>query len=378
MARRNNSLAVWLAADLAGMACILLMLFIAVAPAQASAADARTNNIEAIRLVEGGQYAEAERMFRRALEASHDDELTRAKIAQNLGSLFQRQDRYREAETMFQSALLLRQNNLPPASIEIAYSLNNLAEVYRIEGRNWEALNLLETAVGSLQQFHPDAPGLPRIVSNLALVRYHLSKFDEAEQLLRTVVASYQQKGSTGLEYGVALTNLGQVLQSKSELDEAAPLYSQAIAILEKLGARASGYLAAALASSGTLYERLGRREEARQTEERALSLLRPIGDDLLRITILRNLGIIAAGAGDAAGSLPYFEKSLEVQEKTLGAEHPITAELLLDYASAAVSAGNKSLSRKLRRRAKELLAHLNRLSPEELTVSVRALRSAK
>jgi hypothetical protein len=50
----------------------------------------------------------------------------------------------------------------------------------------------------------------------------------------------------------------------------------------------------------------------------------------------------------------------------------------LLDYSSATLRAGNKSLSRKLRQRAKELLERLNSRSPGPMTVSVRALRAAQ
>jgi tetratricopeptide (TPR) repeat protein len=361
------------------MSWILLMFLSAVAPAQNPSAEAVAQNIEGVRLVDEGRFAEAETILRAALGAKYDADLIRAKIAQNLGSLYQRQNRYREAESMFLSALQWRQKALPAASTEVAYSQSNLADVYRIEGRNWDALNLLEQAARSLQQFHPDAPGLPRVLSNLALVRYNFSEFDEAEELLRAAMALYRnQQGPLSLDYGGALINLGQVTQSKNDLEAAAPLYAQAIAVFENLGSQGKGLLAAALANSGTLYQRLGRIEEAWQAEQRALGLLNATGDEVLRATILRNLGIIAAGTAKPADSFPYFEESLTIQQKILGADHPATAGLLLDYASAATRAGNKSLSRELRRRAKELLARLNRHSTEELTVSVNALRQAK
>jgi len=361
------------------MSWILVILFSAVAPAQNPLAEAVAQNINAVRMVNEGRYSEAEGLFLAALRAKYDDDLTRAKVAQNLGSLYQRENRYHEAESMFLSALQWRQKDLPAASTDVAYSQSNLADIYRIEGRNWEALNLLETAVGNLQQFHPDAPGLPRVLSNLALVRYNFNQLSEAEELLRVALIGYRkQQGPASLDYGVALTNLGQVLETRNDLAAAAPLYAQAIHIFDNLGEQGKGLLAAALANCGTLYQRLGQIEEAWKAEQRALGLLLPTGDEVLRATILRNLGIIVAGTGKPADSLPYFAESLTIQEKVLGAEHPGTADLLLDYASAATRAGNKSLSRKLRRRAQDLLARLNRQSPADLTVSVRALRAAK
>jgi hypothetical protein len=61
-----------------------------------------------------------------------------------------------------------------------------------------------------------------------------------------------------------------------------------------------------------------------------------------------------------------------------LGQDHPATARLLLDYAAATLRAGNKSLSRKLRKRAAELLARFNLQSRDNMTVSVSALRDDK
>ncbi len=98
----------------------------------------------------------------------------------------------------------------------------------------------------------------------------------------------------------------------------------------------------------------------------------------MLRGQILRNLGNIVAKGGNPADALPYFEQSVVIYEKTLGAEHPATASLLLDYSSASLRAGNKSMAHKLRKRAAELVARLKAQSPPQMTVSVRALRAAK
>src|SRR5271155_302144 len=116
------------------MRWVLWILFSGVVSAQDPLAEVIAQNNEATRLIDEGRFAEAEGLFRSALGAKYDDDLTRAKIANNLASLYQRQERYHDAERMFRSALQWRQNNLPPESIQVAYSLNNLAQIFRIEG----------------------------------------------------------------------------------------------------------------------------------------------------------------------------------------------------------------------------------------------------
>lgn len=347
------------------------------APIQDPNSAAVAQNNEAVRLSHEGKEREAEEFYRAAIAASHDD-LVRAKIANNLATLYQRQDRYHDAEAMFRCALELRQKNLLASSVEVAYSLNNLAEVYRVEGRDWEARNLMETAVRNLQPFHPDDPGLPIILTNLAVVLGRFQQFDQAEELLRSALIAYdKQREADSRGYGIMLDNLGQILQTKNDLESAEPLYKQAIGIFEHMGDPGRTDLAATLANAGKLYERLDRIQEAKQTEERALKLLHPSGDALLRAQILRNLGNIVATDGHPVDALPYFEQSLAIQEKTLGDQHPNTAGVLLDYSSATLRAGNKSLARKLRKRAMDLLARVASNSPAQLTVSLRDLQDA-
>jgi tetratricopeptide (TPR) repeat protein len=363
-------------------AALLAIFCLGIASAESlrdALSEAVARNNEAVGLVGEGRDAEAEGLYRAALDARFDDDLTRAKIANNLAALYERHDRYRDAERLFYSALQWRQKALPATSVEVAYSLNNLGEVYRAEGRDWEARNLMETALRTVRQSHQDAAGLPIMLSNLAIVLCRFGELDQAEGLLREALVTFDRlQKSGGREYAVTLGNLGQILEAKDDLETAVPLYEQAIAIFELSGPPARKDLAATLANLGELYQRIGRMEDARQAEQRALQLLSPEGDGALRAQILRHLGNIVAKAGSPADSLPYFEQSLLIQEKTLGAEHPTTASLLLDYSSATLRAGNKSLSRKLRKRATDLLARINSRLPDQMTVSLRDLHDTK
>jgi tetratricopeptide (TPR) repeat protein len=362
---------------------LLAIVFLGTAIAQdarpVSRLDAITSNNEGARLSGEGRDVEAEKLYLAALGTGYDDDLLRAKIASNLALLYRHQDRYRDAELMFRRALEWRQKNLPAGSIDIAYSLNNLGEIYRIQGREWEARNLMETAVRSLEPSHSDVPAYPSMLGNLAIVIARFGEFDQAEQLLRSALLLYESRQeSASREYGVTLGNLSQVLEATNKLEAAVATDEQAIAIFQRLGNSARADLAGTLANTGELYQRLLRMKDARQAEEQALDLLSPEGDAALRAQILRHLGNILANAGSALDSLPYFEHSLLIEEKTFGAEHPATARLLLDYSAASERAGKKSLSRKLRQRALESLTRLNRQSPGQMTVSVRELRANK
>jgi tetratricopeptide (TPR) repeat protein len=304
--------------------------------------------------------------------------LARAKIANNLAWLYQRQDRYPEAENILRRALRWRQKNLPPSSVEIAYSLNNLADVYRIEGRDWEARNLLEAAVRILRDSHPEPDGFSVIVSNLAVQLSKFLEYDQAEDLLSEALSdSERQQGATSREVGIAANNLAQVLRAKKRPEDAAALYARAVHIFEILGPDAAPDLAVALANTGQLQGEQHQCAQARQTEQRALDLLNDVGNAPLRAAILQNLGDIVVSSGDPTAALPYFQQSLDIQQKAFGAGHPATIRLLLDYAAATLRAGQKSLARKLRKRAEELYARLHSENPSQFTVSLNSLHEA-
>jgi tetratricopeptide (TPR) repeat protein len=336
-------------------------------------------NNQALALTQEGRFQDAESLYRSALAIESGNELDRAKIADHLARLYRRQDRYPEAEQAFRRALQWRQKNLPPTSVEIAYSLSNLADVYGIEGRDWEARNLLETAVRILRDFHPDARGFSTIMSNLAVVLSELHEYDQAEDLLRKALNdSERQHGAASREVGIAANNLAQVLRAKNDLQDAAAMYARAVGIFETLGPEGATYLASTLANIGQLLEQQHQIDEAQQTEQRALDLLSSGGNGPLRATILQNLGNMVAGSGNPAGSLPYFAQSLNISEKALGSEHPSTVRLLFDYAAATLRAGQKSLARKLQKRAEEMRARLKSEAPERFTVSLGSLRDAQ
>jgi len=354
---------------------ISTLLFSAFAFAQDPLAAATKLNNQAQELAGQGRLQDAEEMYRSALDVKCDD-LSRAKIANNLAWLYRREDRYADAEKTLRRALQWRQKNLPPNSVDIAYSLNNLADVYRIEGRDWEARNLLESAVRILRDSHPDAEGFSVIVSNLAVVLTKFHEFDRAEDLLSEALkGSERQHGAMSREVGIAANNLAQVLRSKKHPEDAAALYARAAHIFETLGPDAASELAVALANTGQLLEEQHQCLEAKQIEQRALDLLSADGNAPLRAAILQNLGNIVVSSGNPSAALPYFEQSLDIQEKAFGAEHPATVRLLLDYAAAMLRAGQKSLAHKLKKRAEELYARLQSAAPGQFTVSVNALR---
>jgi tetratricopeptide (TPR) repeat protein len=359
----------------------LFVCFVIAAGAQDSSSEARRMNNEAAALYAAGKFEAAGRLYRAALALQPGDPLIVAAIAGNLGALYKRQNRYAEAERMYQEALDLRRKWLPLTRPEVAYSMNNLAEIYRLEGRYFEARSLTEAAVDALRRSDPASPYMPVFLNNLGGLERNLHRLDKADPLLQQAYRLAEtSSGPESRVLAIVLNSQGQLLTDKQDFETAERLYRRSAAILENSGQDQAGELAVALANMGRVLGLLGRNEEARQTELRALTLLysQPCRDDLLYATILRNLGTLAAAEDHMADSLTYFDQSLAAQERILGPDHPLIADVLFDYAAAEQRAGAKSKAQRLRKRAERLMARQRRDDLSRYTVDAAAFQNLR
>jgi len=255
--------------------------------------------------------------------------------------------------------------------------MNNLGEIYRLEGRYWEARNLTKAAVRALEQADPASPDMPIFLNNWAGLERDLHHPEIAEPLLhRAWRLAEASGGPAGRPVAIVLNSLGQVFADKRDFAGAEPLYRRAAGIFEKPDTASPHDLAAVLCNLGRMLAALDRAEEARATEFRALALLdaEPHPNSLLRATILHNLGRILVAQGDLPDALPYFERSLAAEEQILGPENPRLAAVLADYSDAACRAGDRSRGRKLGKRAEQLLARERHDDRSTYTVDASAL----
>src|SRR5690242_3494023 len=168
---------------------------VSIAVAQGAFNEARRLNNDAAALYAEGKFDAAEQAYQAALSFAANDHLTAAAIASNLGALYKRTNRFQEAEQMYKHALQWRRKLLPAVRPEIAESMNNLSEVYRLEGRYWQARDLAEAAARSLEQADPQSPEMPVFLNNLAGLERDLQHPDRAEQLLHQAWSIAERSG---------------------------------------------------------------------------------------------------------------------------------------------------------------------------------------
>jgi tetratricopeptide (TPR) repeat protein len=226
-----------------------------------------------------GQFAEAERLYKRALamlkKGGHAEGTSYAGILSNLGALFvedgqiaageamlreslamyarlvpadderiaatrnglaealMRRSKYREAERLLEQALVILENPSNHRGM-LAVTLSNLAVLRRMQGRDPEAVPLLERSLAIFESENGrDHPALLRGLNNLATAYAFTKRRDEADATFRrTLAIAEQYLGANHPTYGFVLNNYAEFLGMNGRKAEAKTLAAKARDVL--------------------------------------------------------------------------------------------------------------------------------------------------
>ncbi|MCH9020758.1 MAG: CHAT domain-containing protein, partial [Proteobacteria bacterium] len=159
----------------------------------------------------------------------------------NLAELYRAQGRYEAAEPLYKRALAVREKALGPDHPDVATSLNNLAGLYRLQGRYEAAeplymrsLAIKEKALG------PDHAGVAASLNNLALLYENQGRYEAAEPLYKRALAIRQKAlGPDHPSVATTLNNLGLLYKSQGRYEAALGYIRRASAIHRSRAERA-------------------------------------------------------------------------------------------------------------------------------------------
>ena len=129
-----------------------------------------------------GQYPRAEQFLTRAAEKAETlGPVERGRSLNNLAELYRRQGRTADAERYFTEALSVKEAELGADHPDVATSLNNLAQLYVTQGRMNEAAILLERSLTiQAKALDPDHPVLLTTLNLLGDVYRRLGRDGDA------------------------------------------------------------------------------------------------------------------------------------------------------------------------------------------------------
>jgi tetratricopeptide (TPR) repeat protein len=295
--------------------------------------DATVLNNLGISVMDAGDYAGAEPLFRRALaideKALGPDHPAVATDLNNLALLLQNKGDYAGAEPLFRRALAIREKALGPNHPDVATDLNNLALLLKAKGDYAEAEPFLQRALGIDEKaLGTDHPYVATDLNNLASLLQSKGDYAGAEPLYRRALAINENAlGPDNPDVATSLNSLASLLQDKGDYAGAEPLYRRALAIDEKALGPDHPDVATDFNNLASLLQNKDDFAGAEPLYRRALAIReKTLGPDHADVaTILNNLASLLQNKGDYAGAEPLFRRALAIDENALGPNHPVT-----------------------------------------------------
>jgi CHAT domain-containing protein len=234
----------------------------------------------------------------------------------NLALLYRVQGKYGEAELLHARALKIREEKLGTEHPDTAMSLNNLAKVYQEQQKYQEAeklylrgLNIYEHLLGS------NHPSLAKTLDNLAQVYVAQQKLESAELFyLRAIFIIQEVLGENHPDLIMSMHNLGSLYSSQKKYDLAEKLFIRALKIESQQSWKSNGHHII-LNNLALLYKEQEKYPEAEALYERSLKYAREnLDKNNPEINIiLENLAAIYIETERPSSALPLFIESVDI-----------------------------------------------------------------
>ncbi len=363
-----------------------------------------------------GKLDRAEQIYREAIALRESvygaDHAVMATLHNNLGYLFGRMGRYRDALRQYGHALKINETTHGRDSLDVATNLNNLAAIHDNLGDLDEALGLYQRSLAIRNaKAGNETAEVGETLANMAVIRLRQGALADAERLARQALdISRKIHGPGHPRTGIAINNLASVLERQGRFAEAEPLMREGLHIIEKVRGPRHPDVASALANLGTLLDRQGRHDQAAEHFRRSLEIRRAVlpsghpdvavslnqlaavlaqleqyrkakellekaleidsaafGKRSLRVArIWANLAALAAEQKQFDEASHNYGLSLAIRERKLGPDHPLVATLLGNIANVEAARTNYPAARRAYRRALDIQsAALGRNHPD-------------
>ncbi|KAF3012728.1 hypothetical protein E8E15_001973 [Penicillium rubens] len=226
-----------------------------------------------------GKLKEAEEMYQRAVvgkeKALGPDHTSTLATISNLGPVYKAQGKLKEAGEMHQRALVGYEKVLGPDHTSTLAIVNNLGPVYQAQGKLKEAEEMYQRALAGYEKaLGPDHTSTLSTVGNLGNFNYNQSNLKEAEEMYQRALVGYEK--ALGLDHTSTLTvvnNLGLLYSAQGKLKEAEEMYQRALAGYEKaLGPHHETHAPTlnTVINLGKLYKDQSKLKEAEEMYQRA------------------------------------------------------------------------------------------------------------
>lgn len=289
-----------------------------------------------------------------------------------------------ESRAMYERALTIREASEGDASASVAEVLNNLGNVHLTTGHLREAVDVytraraIRRSLGTTEGEHGGG-----VLHNMAVAHYQMGQYEDAYEVLNEAEPLLQaQYGTDGLHPAlIALASFrGLVLRELDRFDEARTVLEAGVADARALYQAPHGQLGTILNNLALVEQELGHADRAEALFREVLAIdIAVHGPDHADVAHdYFNLGTFLYKHGDRAEGTQLVERTLEMRERLLGSEHPMTARAMSRLADYRVDAGRLREAVTMYERAEAVLAARLPEDHKDLQSTRRQLRAAQ
>jgi CHAT domain-containing protein/Flp pilus assembly protein TadD len=297
---------------------------------------------------QSGHYSQgiefAEKAYQYALKNFGETDSDTLASINNLAELYRSQGRYGKAEPLYKRCLQLTEEVLGPKHSNTLTSINNLAVLYYSQGSYGEAEPLYKRCLQLREEvLGPKHPSTLQSINNLAGLYESQGRYGEAEPLYKRCLQLREEvlrpKHPDTL---TSINNLAALYESQGRYGEAEPLYKRCLQLREEvLGPKHPGTLTS-INNLALLYDSQGRYGEAEPIYKRCLQLNEEVLGPKHPHTLasINNLAALYESQGRYGEAEPLYKRCLQLSEEALLANHPQTLASINNLAGLYRSQG--------------------------------------
>ncbi len=265
-------------------------------------------------------------------ELAGQDEL-QATMMTLMGNVYRELALYDEARPLLEQATTLRRQTPGRNSLELAQSLQALAQLREDEGEFEVAQTLFEETLAIRERAKGTDPvEIGQALSGLGRVLEAQAAFEQARRFHERAIDLFESTvGPDHPDVGRCLQSLGQVQKRTRKFTEAKASYERALQIFEQSFESDHPYIADTRVALASVLRSTNDAEGARQQYEIALPLLeRAYGPDHPAVAVaLNSLGKMLNAAGETDAAIAYHQRALAIREAAFGPSHATVASSL-------------------------------------------------
>ncbi len=253
-----------------------------------------------------------------------------------LASLHVRQYKYKEAEKLYQRALVIFEKEYGAEHPDVVDRLNSLASVYVRQGKYEEPESLYQQVLAICEKKEgSDSYCLADQLRYFWAKLYEQQRmYSKAEAIYQQILAIYEKKdGADSYSVVMILKDLAEFYEKQKKYSEVEAIYQQVLAIYEKKEGADSYSVAMTLKDLAKFYEKQKKYSEAEALFQQALVIFeKGYSPDELLFTPYLNILPREYKKNTVEDEL-LFQRDLAITEKALGKDHPLVANSLNNLA---------------------------------------------